>query len=78
MDELLVKKLLDLNKEIEKRKQEKSKLQGKLDMLMSTLQKETGCKTIEEAVEYRDNLSKQLVIMEDELSALLEEVESRL
>jgi len=78
MDESLIHKLLELNKEIEKRKQEKSRLQGKLDTLLNTLKKETGCTTIEEAIVFKDNLEKRLMVIETDLTTLLQEIESKL
>ena len=78
MDEILTKKLMELDKVIEKRKQEKSKLQGKLEMLMKSLKEDVGCDTVEEAFEYKNSLQDELNNIHNSLETLIEKIENKL
>jgi predicted transcriptional regulator len=78
MDEILTKKLMELDKVIEKRKQEKSKLQGKLEMLMKSLKEDIGCDTVEEAIEYENFLQDELNNIHNSLETLIEKIENKL
>lgn len=64
------KQLLKMKERIELEKQEKSRLQGKLDSLMDRLKKEYRCETIEEA-------KKKLVDLETERAQLEEQIDDK-
>ena len=62
--------LMEMKKELERRKNERERLRGRLEQLKNDLRKTHGCATVREA-------SKKLVDMKSTLAKLLSEYERK-
>lgn len=71
----LTNKLLALRETIESAKTNSAKLEGKLSGFMEQLEKDFGCKSVEEAQTKLKNLEKEIQAKESELESGMEELD---
>lgn len=71
------KELLELKEQIEDAKQEVNRLEGRQDGLMSQLQKDWGCKTLEQAKKKLEGLKDEIKDLEENIESGVAELEER-
>ncbi len=69
------KKLLDIKKDIEEAKEELLKSKGKRQAIMDSLDKDFGCKTIEQAKKKYNKTKKEIKDLEVRKQAKIEQLE---
>ena len=69
------KKLLEIKKEIESAKEELLKSKGRKQVLMDSLEKDFGCKTIDQAKKVYDKLKKEIGDLEARKEEKIEQLE---
>ncbi len=69
------RRLLELKKQLEQEKQQRSEMQGELRSLMSRLEEEFGAKSLEDAQAQVKEKETALATMEQELAQQVEEIQ---
>jgi len=71
------KELLDLKDRIGKAQKQISELQGKHQYLMEQLEKDWGCKTVEEAEERIESLNHEIDTLNANIESALDEIKEK-
>lgn len=72
-----VDRLLTLKKKIKDKQDEKSRLQGRLDQLMSQLKEEFGCSSVEEGKAKLGELEAEVKNLQSQVTASTAEIERK-
>ena len=72
-----VDRLLALKKKIKEKQDEKSRLQGRLDQLMSQLKEEFGCSSVEEGKKKLEELEGAVKHLERQVAESTAEIEKK-
>ena len=66
----------DLKKKIEESKQKRAKAEGAIEQAMIRLEKEFGCKSLDEAEKKLETLDAEIASDEKKLEKMMEEIEN--
>lgn len=69
------REFLQLREELEERRGNLARLQGKMEVSLQRLEKEFGCKSVLEGKKLQSSLDKQLKVLESDLKEKTEEFE---
>ena len=72
----LQERLEKLTRDNEQKKQEKNRLQGRLDGLMQQMKDDYGCETVEELETKIEELAPQIIELETSIATQLTEMEA--
>ena len=72
-----IKRLTELKDRIKETKQQKAKLEGKMQALFEQLDDQYECKTIKQATELKESMEVEVDTLEKEVKEGLDELESK-
>lgn len=72
-----IKDLLRLQKQIEEGKTEKAQLEGERNAIMKQLEKDWGCKTVQQAEKKIKEMEKEIEQLDADIEVGLEELEQK-